>query len=880
MDRELWSRVEELFAELLDLGPIDRERVLSSCDDSAEVLDEVRSLLAFQARDGWLEGAVGDAAAEYQAIHVLHDNIDGYRLEGLLGSGGSSEVFRASRVDGSFEQEVAIKVLQAGRASSSFLGRFRTEREILARLRHPGIATILDGGTTRDDRPFLVMELIDGERIDQWCDAQGLDTRGRIGIFLRVCEAVQHAHQNLIVHRDLKPANILITREGHPKLLDFGIAKILADDSASQFNETEQEARVLTLAWASPEQIRGGVITTATDVYSLGMVLYQLLARKGPFDFGRDRFEAERFVCEETPPSLWSRSEAPDLKGDVNAIVQKALSKDAADRYGSVKEFAADLESFCHHRPVVACAPTRRYLVRKFVRRHASALIGTAVVATVLIGSLVFTSQQWIETDRARRAETSARRIAERRFGELRALVNALLFEIYDLIEHMPGATQARQLLASEALQYLDTLLAEAADDDRLRYELAVAYIKVGDVQGNPVQANLGDSQGALASYRKAEGILAGVSVRALAERGAFDLALLHDKFGEVLAHVGETQAALERHERALELREQEIAEQERSRMEPDKDFDRGRARSYQRLGHVTLLLGDAPGARAYFERGLALLVPLRKDNPGDPELERSYAVCQLSLGDSLVESGSADQGFDAYGEAIQALEALVRSEPLNMKWLRDLAVALNRQVRQLMNRGDHKAALMRGERAVEITRSIGVADPTDADARRELSLCLMNQGYSFSQLGRTGDALAAYREAEDLIEVRRVQDPGNQRIARDLWMVAFRRACLYESEGPPEAAEKSFARAIQLGDELRAADPENALYARFCALSHWYSGRFRFARGDSVEGHAGFAAADAVLGAIIEQGTLPRAAEDQARLRQEWKKFRKSGGS
>ncbi|MCA8960175.1 MAG: serine/threonine protein kinase [Planctomycetes bacterium] len=861
-----WHAAQTLFEELLPLSSDERRRRLDQRSTAdPDLAAEVESLLTFHARsDHELSGVIAEAAVDYHERADEGDplpRVSGYAVDGLIGRGGMSRVYRAHRVGADFDQAVAIKVV-TDPFSRDFLDRFKSERQILAALRHPGIATILDGGATDDGTPYLVMELIDGMPIDEWADRRELDGSTRLDLFLRVCEAVEFAHQNLVVHSDLKPANILITEQGHPKLVDFGIARSLQPIERGAESDTG-EPGPLSLAWASPEQVRGDRVTTASDLYSLGLVLYRLICGRGPFDFDPGT-DARKTICETPVPLPSERVGDRRLRGDLDAIIVKALRKDAQDRYGSVRELTRDLRAYLEGRPVSARPQTRAYLLSRFARRHSRALIAAVAILITLTISLVFTSYQWFETERAKDLADVARGKAERRFEELHSLVHVMLFDFYDLIEQRPGVTRARRLLATYALDYLDTLLAEAGDDPDLCYELAVAYVKVGDVQGNPVQANLGDSQGALESYGKADSIPARPEVEDLAAVREFDLALLHDKIGEVLAHVGETEAARAHHVRAYELR--------RARLErdgPSEALDRDLSRSHHRLGNVRLLSGDARGARDEFDRALALLEPIRSES--DEAVRRAVAVAHLSRGDARAELGDTEHALEDYSIAVDLLGALAETDRSNVRWSRDYGIALNRVVRIRMNQGDHARALEECLTATDIAVRIREADPSDADAQRELSLCFLNQGYLRSRLGDTDAALALYLQAQELIQERRREDPGNHRIVRDDWLVAFRRACLLDEDGQLDDATNEFERACALGDELRARDPENAPYGRFCALGYWYAGRHARRRGEPARADQLYGRAESILRDTLEFGSTPRARRDLQSLLGEW---------
>ena len=441
-----------------------------------------------------------------------------YQIEAEIGHGGMGEVYRAVRADGQYKKEVAIKLVRGGYDTTAVLERFLHERQILASLDHPNIARLYDGGTTQEGLPFLVMELIEGTPIDQYCEEHELAVNERLKLFRQICAAVQFAHQRLVIHRDIKPSNILVTADGIPKLLDFGIAKIL--DPAAKAETTI--LRPMTPEYASPEQVRGETITTATDVYSLGVVLYRLLTGHSPYpESTRTPLEFARVICdlEPTKPSsaVARLSPAPAtpqahgaaraktstrqqrrLKGDLDNIVLKALREEPSRRYASVEQFAEDIRRHLDGLPVTATRGSWTYRTKKFVRRHRVAAISASVVLIAILAGVVSTVRE------ARIAAANARR-AERRFNDVRKLANSFLFEFHDSIEHLQGSTPARELVVKRALEYLDSLSQEAGSDPTLQLELVTAYGESGTVQGSPYRDNLGNSKGARESFGKSD---------------------------------------------------------------------------------------------------------------------------------------------------------------------------------------------------------------------------------------------------------------------------------------------------------------------------------------------------------------------------------------
>src|SRR5579883_944990 len=477
MDRE----ADLVFHKLVDLSPEEREAYFRHHLLPSEVRREVELLLAFDSRPDGLIASVASVTEEWVREREP-DHCGAFHLIEEIGKGGMGSVFLAIRDDGEVKQRAAVKFLHAAAGSPLFRERFLRERQILATLDHPGIARLLDAGHTPEGRPYLAMDFVDGVPIDLY--AERLDLREKLILFLRVCDAVSYAHSKLIVHRDLKPSNILVDRSGQPKLLDFGIAKIL--DATT--DETLTQERLLTPQYASPEQIRGIPQSTATDIYSLGAILYKLLTGKPTHSSPNGtREELLIAVCAAEPPAP---STIVALPRDLDFIVAKALRKEPEDRYISVGAFGNDIRALLESRPVAARSGNTWYRTRKFLRRYWIPVTAAAIVILSLGGGLYVANRE--------------RAVAQRRFTQVRRLANRVL-ALDPSIRALAGSTKARQEILTISQEYLAALQDDVRGDPDLAIENAEAYLKVAQAQGVPVTANLGRYSEADANLVKAE---------------------------------------------------------------------------------------------------------------------------------------------------------------------------------------------------------------------------------------------------------------------------------------------------------------------------------------------------------------------------------------
>ncbi|MGJ5816070.1 protein kinase domain-containing protein [Paludibaculum fermentans] len=487
--------LRKLFHELVGLTPRERERVLRTRDIAAGLRAEVESLLSYESEScDDLTGMVANAAGEWlrNASGADPAHCGPYRLLRPIGSGGMGVVYLAERADGEIHHTVAVKLLRHSHRKE-WHDRFLRERQLLASLQHPSIVHVVDAGHTEDGRPYLVMEHVDGVPIDLYAAEIGVEQRLRL--FLQVCEGVSHAHRRLIIHRDLKPSNILVTPSGAPKLLDFGIARLVDDTSEA----TQTIERLLTPNYASPEQFAGEAQTTATDVYSLGAVLYKLLTGMAP---------PKNLQSGETKEVVAPSKVNSEIPKDVDYVLRKALRTEPEERYSSVDELAGDIRAVLEWRPVQARAGDIWYRARRFTRRYWVPVAATVVVVTSLSAGVLLANRE--------------RAVAERRFQDVRQLA-AKLLDVDVEVAQLPGGSKARQMIVDTALEYLRRVSVDARMDPELRMEVATAYLRVARVQGVGIAPNLGQTGKSEQSELRAQELIEAV----LAERPGHRLAVL-----------------------------------------------------------------------------------------------------------------------------------------------------------------------------------------------------------------------------------------------------------------------------------------------------------------------------------------------------------------
>jgi non-specific serine/threonine protein kinase/serine/threonine-protein kinase len=711
-----WSRVTDLFDRACRLPAAEREAwVRSVCDEEATCA-EVRAMLrAYDADPGFLEAPIDVAAAvEMVGWHVARSvegrRIGRYRVVREIGRGGMGVVYEAERDDAEFERRVAIKVLPAGWAAPALAERFRFERRVLAGLDHPNIAGLLDAGSTDDGVPYFVMDYVDGRPIDAWCREHALTPRERVRLLVAVCDAVAHAHQHLVVHRDLKPANILVTADGAPNLLDFGIATVVSEEGGTSAGLTRAGQSTFTPEYASPEQVRGERVTTATDVYSLGVLAYRLLAERPPYDLsGLSPLESMRAICESTPPfpsSVAAPAARGLLRGDLDTIVMKALRKDARERYATVSELAADLAAWLDGRPVSAAPATFGYRARKLVARHRTAVIAATAVLLALVAGGVGTAWQAhvasVERDKA-----------ERRFAQVRQFSRSLLFEVHESLRRLPGATEPRRLLLDRAVQFLDGLAADAGDDVALNLELVAGYRRLGHVEGAATSDNVGDLAGARRSFEAAVRL----AERALLAdpRSAAALVAVAEASGDLsntLLAVGDHAAAERAHARSRDAVE---------RLERDHAAAPGIAAtiaaSCLNLGYFRGVRGDLAEAKSLYEKAVRLYDALPAGVPDRDEVDRGHARALKRLAAVLVKDKRLDEGEARYRQALALDEAVVARNPGNAPFRYDMTFSLTDLAFVARERGDVPTAEMLYRRALAIRQEVLDADPSNSRA-------------------------------------------------------------------------------------------------------------------------------------------------------------------
>jgi hypothetical protein len=713
------DRLEALFYRATACSSEEREQfLLRECADDPELLTELRRLLAGDdvsaAAEFWEYSAIENEAQALakEAYGRNSGELFGrYRLEGLIAEGGMGEVYRARDIE--LDRPVALKSIRASVQTDALLRRFGQERQILAQLNHVNIARLLDVGTSNDGKPFLVMEYVEGVSIDRFLQDHNVPVRELLRLFRKVCSAVSYAHENLIVHRDLKPGNILVMADGTPKLLDFGIAKLLDGGG----DRTETGLAAMTPAYASPEQIQGRPVTSRSDVYSLGVLLYELLSGAKPYRKTGSPRELVDAICNETPQPLTLDRVGDRMDRDLDVILQTALRKEPERRYASVEQFSEDIRRFLDGYPVSARLDARSYRLTKFVSRNRIPIAAAALFAIAITGGVLATVRQ--------------ARIANRRFNDVRKLAHSYLFEVYDGLRDLEGATALRQLVVKRALEYLGNLSEEQGGDAGLSRELASAYARVGMLQGEPGFPNLGDPLGALESYRKAVAIRRRLMTAAPSNMDAgLELAESYRALGNLLAFQRDTSGAADNLRRAVA-----ISEKLASAHPIDLHVRDSLALSYTFLGNVTgnneyANLGDQKGAQQLYEKARDIRETIAAKNSGDRMnrlnlatiFEKIAAICRTQRQDPAAA--------EAFLRAIAIGELLSKEDPVNVLYRHQIAVDSRSLSLTYMALKNFPEARRTGDRSAGIFEELALADVKNIQAQEEVADSYWSQGF------------------------------------------------------------------------------------------------------------------------------------------------------
>ncbi len=637
---------------------------------------------------------------------------------------------------------------------------------------------------------------------------------------------MHHAHQALIVHCDLKPGNILVTPEGAPMLLDFGIAKLLDPASMGISADAAQtRQRAFTPDYASPEQLRGQPVTTATDIYALGVILYALVTGHSPYKSASTGSLADwvRCVCEQDaePPSIAvervvetqteddgpAETITPDrvsltregdpqrlqrrLRGDLDAIVLKALRKNPKDRYGSVDQMAEDIRRHLTGMPVLARKSTTGYVVKKFLVRHKLSVAAAGIVLLSLFGGTYATARE--------------ARIAARRFADVRELAHTFLFDVHDAIAKLPGSTKVRRLIATTGTDYLNRLAQDAGGDQPLQLDLADGYIKIGDVEGNPLRSNLGDTGKAVTNYRKALAMAQAVVNRNPADIKALQtLASAHESLGRVLPFRAQLPEGLAHAQEDVKLRQQILQSDPRNPV-----FKLDLCRAYEVDADVlggarSLNLGKRDEAMAAYQQALALVPPAAAADSWFERAQRSKSIYYFKIADLELSAGNTTKAIEGYQKSLDVAEELYQAYPNNTLMYSVLTAALNRIAWAKAAIGEYPAAESYYKRSAELDDRALSADPSDQQAREGVAVTRKNLGdLYYYQLSKYPEALASYRRADELLTTVSREDPDNIIWAQNLSEIeADEGSCLVAMNKKEEARAPS-ANALVLAKQV-----------------------------------------------------------------------------
>lgn len=758
MDKSRWDQIGALFSKAVELAPDERPGFLTdACGEDAALRRDVESLLAAHGNlDEVFLGEL-DAASVAKLIDAAEnapERIGPWRVLAEIGRGGMGVVYKARRDDGQFEQQVALKLIKRGMDSDQIQQRFFRERQILAGMDHPGIAHLLDGGVTPDGRPWFALEHIEGVLLPRYCEEHQLGIEQRLRLFTEVCAAVEYAHRNLVVHRDLKPSNILVDSQGRVKLLDFGIAKLLSDDETLDETRTAAEGRLMTPGYGAPELVLGGQITTATDVYSLGIILYELLTGKLPYRLTQGDVASQMLALADSEPPKLSTLAADDdpssiktrfrrrLGRELDTIARKAIQSEPERRYASAAALREDVERYVRGEPVLACPDSLFYRARKLVQRHRASFAAAALVVLSLL--LGLSAALW-------QAGVAAR---ERDLARQEAVQTE---QVKDFIIDLFSATDPRDLQGAEltAKRLLDRGLERVRSSlgtrPDIRLELLTAIAEASKL--------LGDHQGAQTLFAEALAIEVGSEAR-----DRLRVAAALNGFGETAASLRDDRQAEEYHRRALDIRLEFAG--------PDS---RDTAQSYNNL--AVALAGQRKLSEAIEIYGQALDILERVAEETDPEMLNTLgnlAVAHRLQGDyreaerllrTVVARMRRQQGEDhPYMITYQSQLAAVQSRLGNYREAESLLRKGLELSREIWGESHPTTSLMMNNYAMA-AHTVGNDVEAEALMRKNLAYNLEqhgpehpyiainrdNLGGMLLELGRVDEAIAQHEMAQDL---------------------------------------------------------------------------------------------------------------------------------
>ncbi len=774
------------------------------CGDDADLRREVEALLSEDESDDFLQVPIKEVAQSLPPLksdNYIGRDIGSYHVVRLLGQGGMGAVYLAERADAEYYRQVALKIVRRGMDSSFVLKRFRVERQILATLEHPNIAQLLDGGTTDDGLPYFVMEYVQGQPLTEYCNTGQLSLTDRLKLFLAVCAAVQHAHQKLIVHRDLKPSNILVTTDGTPKLLDFGIAKLLDPTlSPTAITRTQTSMRMMTPDYASPEQVRGLPITAASDVYSLGVVLYELLAGERPYQFDSySPAEIERAICDtevERPSALAERVKdesgkakpgaglfrhsssifhRSSLRGDLDNIVLMALRKEPDRRYQSVEQLAEDIRSYLAGRPISARRESSVYRAGKFVRRHKLGVTAAALILLSLLGGIV--------------ATTRAARIAQAERARAEA----------NLVEAQAQRAEAdRQRLIAEQQRAEALTQRERAEAETIEANLQRQIAEAQRAEAE-AQRNKAETQQERAERRFAQ-------VRKLANTFLFDF---HDKIQPL---PGSTAAREMVVKTALEYLDSLAKE-----ADDDVSLQNELAAAYLRVGDVQGFprqpnLGQRDAALESYRRSLALSEKLQANGRTDTALLRQLAETQAKIGEvarfmnKREEAGEAYRKSLAFGERLLAMNGKDETGHHVVGWVYEGLGNL-----ESLNGNNSTRAL------TYLRQSVASIERWVKEVPSELARATLGAGYlqlsgKLLETGAIDDAEEVGRAGVVILKELLQKSPENARYKSTLSDLYSELGATAKARGDWKGAADQLRQSLVIQEELAAQDSKNAL--------------------------------------------------------------------